>query len=611
MRCFKFANFEFPASIATVATVAALVSSAFAAGTPIRLEAEDAILANDHKVLVVEDAKASGGKFVDMKDGNLEFKVTIPATGYYTLWANYQIPSNSTNKIQNLTVNGTSAGQISFGISDDFTTIKGAGKIKLTAGENVIGIVHSWGYVNLDYIELTEYEASPWNISPTLVTPEPTESAQKLYNFLLTNFGKRVISGVMTDRPFENDGKYTPQDFSTQTELKYIHDASGKNVVLVGFDFMHTTGKNSEELWFQGYTHASLEMAKTVWNAGGIPQFNWHWKDPTKKIEAFYTQSGNSTSYTEFSINKAYDEASGKWKTDSDEYKAMVRDMNIVADSLLRLQKEGVAVLWRPLHEASGKWFWWGADGAKPCVALYKLMFDIFVNEKGLHNLIWVWTTDEATDALDWYPGDEYVDVVGRDYYYYPRESNHSSLVGSFETVKEIFGGKKIVTLSENGSVPYPDEMKADGANWSWFMPWYGDYAMESWANDNNAESWNIVMNNDYTITLEEMPGWDNYKIEEQHRTGIKSVTAVSKQVASLSVIGKNLLISVPGSNSANATAKIAIFDMQGNQMMSRDVQAARANINLSEIAAGQYIVKVQGIGIKQSNRILLVGSRR
>ncbi len=609
MRCFKFASFDFSASVATAATFVALAGTAFAA-TPIRLEAEDAILADDHKVLVVADAKASGGKFVDMKDGNLEFKVTVPATGYYTLWANYQIPSESTSKIQNLTVNGTSAGQISFGISDNFTTIKGAGKIKLTAGENVIGIVHSWGYVNLDYIELTEYEASPWSISPKPVTPEPTESAQKLYNFLLENFGKRVISGVMTDRPFENDGKYTPQDFSTQTELKYIHDASGKNVVLVGFDFMHSSGKNSDQQWFQGYTHASLEMAKAVWKAGGIPQFNWHWKDPMHEVEAFYTKSSGNTPYTEFSIGKAYDESTGKWKTESDEYKAIMRDMEMVADSLLTLQKEGVAVLWRPLHEASGKWFWWGTDGAKPCVALYKLMFDLFVNKKGLHNLIWVWTTDEATDALDWYPGDEYVDVVGRDYYYYPRESNHSSLVGSFETVKEMFGGRKIVTLSENGSVPYPDEMKADGANWSWFMPWYGDYAMESWANDNNKESWKTVMNNEYTLTLEDMPGWDNYKIEEQHTTSIENRLHEQKSAVNLSVIGKNLLISVSGSNSANATAKIAIFDMQGNQMMSRDVQAARANINLSEIAAGQYIVKVQGNGFKQSNRILLVGNK-
>ncbi|MBR6455204.1 MAG: T9SS type A sorting domain-containing protein, partial [Fibrobacter sp.] len=388
------------------------------------------------------------------------------------------------------------------------------------------------------------------------------------------------------------------------------HDASGKNVVLVGFDFLHASGKNSEEQWYTGYTHAALEMAKYVWKKGGIPQINWHWKDPMHEVEAFYTQSSGNDPYTDFSIGKAYDEATGKWKTDSDEYKAIMRDMNMIADSLLTLQKEGVAVLWRPLHEASGKWFWWGTDGAKPCVALYKLMFDTFVNKKGLHNLIWVWTTDEASDALDWYPGDEYVDVVGRDYYYYPRESNHSSLVGSFETVKEMFGGKKIVTLSENGSVPYPDEMKADGANWSWFMPWYGDYAMESWANDNNKESWKTVMNNEYTLTLEDMPGWDKYKIEEQHTTSIENRLHAQKATASLSVVGKNLQISVPGSNIANATARVAIFDMQGNRVLQETVNSANAGIDLSRIAVGQYIVKVQGKGFTQNGRIQLVGNR-
>ena len=586
-------------NFAVTATVISLATTAFAASTPIRLEAEEAVLANDHKVVVTEDAKASGGKFVAMKEGDLEFKVTVPATGYYTLWANYQLPTESGSKIQNLTINGTSSGQISFGTSDDFKTIKGAGKIKLTAGENKIGIVHSWGWVNLDYIELTEYEASPWSISPNPVTPNATESAQKLYNFLLTNFGKRVISGVMTNRAMENDGKYTPQTYETQEELKYIHDASGKNVVLVGFDFLHASGKNSEQQWYTGYTHAALEMAKYVWKLGGIPQINWHWKDPMHEVEAFYTESSGNTPFTEFCINKAYDEATGKWKTESDEYKAIMRDMNMIADSLLTLQKEGVAVLWRPLHEASGKWFWWGTDGAKPCVALYKLMFDTFVNQKGLRNLIWVWTTDEATDALDWYPGDDYVDVVGRDYYYYPRESNHSSLVGSFETVKEMFGGKKIVTLSENGSVPYPDEMKADGANWSWFMPWYGDYAMESWANDNNAESWKKVMNNDYTITLEDMPGWDKYEIELPPTTGIKGYLATAKSAANLVIVDKNLQINVPG-----ATAKVAIFDMQGHQVMNRAINGANASINLSGIAAGQYIVKVQGKNISQSKRV-------
>ena len=574
-------------------TATTLAFSTYSMAEALRYEAEDAIPADDHKMETVADSKASGGKYVEMADGNLEFTVDMPSDGYYTLFINYLLPTERGNKTQNLTLNGSSAGQVTFGPSDDFAKIKAAGKLKLSKGKNTIGIVHSWGWVGVDFIELTEYEATPWNISPKPVTPEPTESAQKLYNFLLANFGKRTISGVMTERPFENNGQYTPQDFDTQTELSYIQKASGKNVVLVGFDFLHSTGLNSGEQWYQGYTHASLEMAKTVWKKGGIPQFNWHWKDPTQIVEAFYTQSSGNDPYTEFSITLAYDTTTGKWKTDSDEYKALMRDMEMIADSLLTLQKEGVAVLWRPLHEASGKWFWWGTDGAKACVALYKLMFDTFVNKKGLRNLIWVWTTDEAPDALDWYPGDDYVDVVGRDYYYYPREANHASLVSSFEKVKEMYGARKIVTLSENGSVPYPDSMKADGANWSWFMPWYGDYAMEGWANDNTAESWKTVMNNDYIITLEDMPGWDNYEMQ----TTI--IAKAAKSAPTLFLAGRELQVNL------NTAAQLAIYDMQGNRVLSKNMSGS-ATIALSRLARGQYIVQVKGQGKALAKKILI-----
>lgn len=597
----------FATTLATVA-IAGTAANAIAA-TPIRLEAESAVAPNDHEVVVTESTSASGGSYVAMKEGNLEFKVTVPETGYYTLWANYMLPTDGTDKIQNLTINGISAGQISFGMTDEFITIKGAGKIKLTKGDNTIGIVKSWGWVNLDYIELTPYEATPFSLPANPVTPEPTESAQKLYNFLLTNFQQKVISGVMTERPFENDGNYTPQTFETQTELKYIKEASGKNVVLVGFDFLHATGLSSDGMWHQGYTHATLEMAKHVWEQGGIPQFNYHWKDPMHEVEAFYTESSGNDPFTTFSIGKAYDLTTKKWKVESDEYKAIMRDMGMIADSLLTLQKAGVAILWRPLHEAAGKWFWWGTDGAEACVALYRLMFDFFVNEKGLHNLIWVWTTDEAKDALDWYPGDEYVDVVGRDYYYYPREANHSSLVGSFETVKDIYGGRKIIALSENGSVPYPDEMKADGANWSWFMPWYGDYAMEGWANDNTKETWDTVMNNDYVITLEDMPGWGNYEIADVPTTNIIKGNSRAEKFARANAVlnGRNLQINF------ERNTKVEIFDLQGNKILNKFLAgndagnfAGSASLDLSGFASGQYLLQIHNGTIKQNQKITI-----
>ena len=135
-----------------------------------------------------------------------------------------------------------------------------------------------------------------------------------------------------------------------------------------------------------------------------------------------------------------------------------MEDIAVVANHLLDLQCEGVSVVWRPLHEASGAWFWWGASGANAYKQLYKLLFDKLVNEYGLHNLIWVWTS--CGNDADWYPGDEYVDIVGRDMYV----TNHGSLATEFEALAKLVDGKKIVTLAECGAMPYPEKLEQDAA---------------------------------------------------------------------------------------------------------------------------------------------------
>jgi mannan endo-1,4-beta-mannosidase len=347
-----------------------------------------------------------------------------------------------------------------------------------------------------------------------LVTPNASENARKVYGFLLNNFQKKVISGVMTNTVMQNDGKYTPNTVENQTEVAWIIDAAGKTPTLLGLDFMHAAGIEAENEWHKGYTKATVALAEDIFKKGGIPAYCWHWKDPSQKVDAFYSPSSGNTPNTSFDLKKAFTDVSCETlNTSSDEFKGIIRDLDIIAGYLKTLADKGIPIIWRPLHEASGKWFWWGYSGPKACKGLYQLMFDRFINYHKLNNLIWVWTTDEAGDALAWYPGDEYVDIVGRDYYYYPREANHSSLVASFEKIKELFGGKKLITLSENGSVPFPDEMKTDGAGWSYFMPWYGDYTMDGWAHDNTAADWKKILSSDYVLTLDEMPGWQNIKV--------------------------------------------------------------------------------------------------
>jgi mannan endo-1,4-beta-mannosidase len=94
---------------------------------------------------------------------------------------------------------------------------------------------------------------------------------------------------------------------------------------------------------------------------------------------------------------------------------------------LKKLQDNGVPVLFRPLHEAEGKWFWWGAKGPEPAKKLYKIVFDRLTRVHKLQNLIWVWNSV----AKDWYPGNSYVDVVSADTY---AQGDHGVRLPSFSS---------------------------------------------------------------------------------------------------------------------------------------------------------------------------------
>jgi mannan endo-1,4-beta-mannosidase len=523
-----------------------------------------------------------------MKEGTLSFKVTVGSAGFYTIWTSYSQPSDTNGKIQNLAVNGVSTGQISFPKVDTFVYAKASSKVKLSEGKNTIDIMKSWGWVNIDYIEVTPYVETPFNISKTLVTPNASENARKMYEFLLNNFQKKVISGVMTNTVMQNDGKYTPNTVENQTEVAWIIDAAGKTPALLGLDFMHAAGIEAENEWHKGYTKATVALAEDIFKKGGIPAYCWHWKDPSHKVDAFYSPSSGNTPNTSFDLKKAFTDVSCETpNTSSDEYKGIIRDLDIIAGYLKTLADKGVPIMWRPLHEASGKWFWWGYSGPKACKGLYRLMFDRFTNYHKLNNLIWVWTTDEAGDALDWYPGDQYVDIVGRDYYYYPREANHSSLVASFEKLKEIFGGRKLITLSENGSVPFPDEMKTDGAGWSYFMPWYGDYTMDGWAHDNTAADWKKIMNSDYVLTLDEMPGWQNIKVPVSGNLSNKINNHIVARFAN-----NNLSITY---NNAVTINTVELYKLDGSYITSLKPEVktkGRFEIDATSITQGTYIIK-------------------
>ena len=120
---------------------------------------------------VVESADAIGAGALGDQLFDLSFEVTVDTDGFYTLWTSYSQPNDINGKIQNLSINDVSKGQLSFPYTESFIFIKASPKLKLMAGSNTIGIVKFWGWVNIDYIEITPFISTPFSIAGTLVTP--------------------------------------------------------------------------------------------------------------------------------------------------------------------------------------------------------------------------------------------------------------------------------------------------------------------------------------------------------------------------------------------------------------------------------------------------------
>ncbi len=515
-----------------------------------RFEAESAVLSGG--ATKQSSQGRSGGQFVAQNEGSLSWDISISTQGYFDIFIHAAAPNG--NKINVFSIDGNT---VDFSSSDqNYTSQKIASALKLSAGTHNVKILKAWGYINIDYIEFQRVTAdSRFYINTQLVTPQPIQNAARLYRFLQDNYGRKVISGVMTLNSFD--------------ETNWLKTNTGKEPALVGLDFMHS-GRNYA--WYND--RQPIEDAKTYYDRNGIPAICWHWRDPLRNTEEFYTNK------TTFDVSKIFDSA-------SPEYQAMIADIDYISGLLKELQQQNVPVIWRPLHEAAGGWFWWGAKGAAPCKKLFQVMFDRMVNHHGLKNLIWVWTR-EPNDS-EWYPGDAYVDIVGRDLY---KDGVHSSHVLEWSNMNDLYGKKKLITMSECGSFPDPDNLVADGAAWSWFMPWYGGFVRD--AKYNTLDLWKKTMNHEYVITLDEMPDLRTYE-GVTHEPEPEPDPVLSTEPADVDnslKIYPTIIKDIIYIEAKSPIGRIFIFNSLGIEVHSGVENSNKAVISLANEACGIYFVK-------------------
>jgi mannan endo-1,4-beta-mannosidase len=288
-------------------------------------------------------------------------------------------------------------------------------------------------------------EPLPVNPDPVPVNPHATPEARALLRYLASISGQAYITG---QHNYPNDG-------SRYTDLAY--DLTGKYPGLFGEDFGFSGGDDKDSALSRP---AMIEEAERQWRNGAVIALTWHEVRPTDDEPVTFHDSvqGKLTDYEWQQVLTPGTPLYNRW----------CAQVDVVAGYLRQLQDAHVPVLFRAYHEMNGSWFWWGGQPGKDgSAAIYRQIYDRFVNVHHLNNLIWVWNVNapggNASSVADYYPGAQYADVVSMDIYGEFKQDYYDSMLA-------LAAGKPIA-LAEVGTVPSQDVL-AKQPRWAYWMSW-------------------------------------------------------------------------------------------------------------------------------------------
>ncbi|MEP9400343.1 glycosyl hydrolase [Sphingomonas silueang] len=298
-----------------------------------------------------------------------------------------------------------------------------------------------------------------------LSNPAASRQARALYAYLWSRYGRRTLTGQQEG--FAATG-------GPDAELRHIERVTGKLPALLGLDYIDPRD------------NANVNRRAAAWIAsGGIATICWHWGAPD-------IGTGYENSKKDFDVAAALTPG-------TPQHRAMHAQMAETGDLLQALRDQQLPILWRPFHEFSGDWFWWGKHGPDAFKALWRTMYDYYVHERRLDNLIWVLGWAGQNVDPHWYPGRAYVDVAGSDIYV----EDHGNLAPMFAATKAIVGDSVPICLHENGPIPDPATLGPQ-ADWLWFMTWH-----TRWLTDpaqNTAAQLKAYYNSARYVTKDELP---------------------------------------------------------------------------------------------------------
>nr|WP_294786431.1 glycosyl hydrolase [uncultured Flavobacterium sp.] len=290
-----------------------------------------------------------------------------------------------------------------------------------------------------------ESQKNTTNTNLSLSDQKATSETKSLYKNLNTLSQKGFLFGHQDDLAYGVKWKY-------ENGRSDIRDVAGDYPAVYGWDIAGLEKDDVNNI--DGVPFAKMKQYIIEANSrGGISTISWHFDNPATGKNAWdNTQNSLKTILPSAENHKKFT----SWLDKAAVFFLSLKDKN----------GKSIPILFRPFHELTGGWFWWGKGNCTPeeFKTAWKFTFD-YLQKKGVHNLIYVYNTGSFTSAADYlanYPGDNYADMLSFDTYQNSNDPNGQKFItevqNQFKILNEITVKKhKLMALAEAGYEAVPD----------------------------------------------------------------------------------------------------------------------------------------------------------
>jgi len=449
-------------------------------------------------------------------------------------------------------------------------------------------------------------------IGQNLIDTSATAATVRVWNFLKSNYGNKMLSGVATG---EDDAAHNK-----------IYNCSGHYAAIYAKDMNSWYSVRGDAMWTQVWNNY-IQGIKTAYARGQIITVHWHWQGPHHLNNGVYSPGEQGIGMGAWS-SLTDDQWNDLVTPGTDLYNKMIDDIDYHVNNYLKklvdANNQPIPILFRPLHEIDGGWFWWTckSDPSKT-VQLYKILQDRIMNYHQMHNIIWIWNNGVLCDGGSWppylssefarrkayYPGDEYCDLVGIDLYGFD-PVKRGTYFTTGKTYRDAWNMVKTITTTKMIAMcegeAFPDVQKcftdANYAPWLYCLPWWTD---SYWDEATNATrqlcSWNNTQLDNSQYIINEGP-FENYTsiedIDEKERHSIV--------VYPNPVIDHIITVRLPDYQSVDEVI-LTIYDLCGKVIYkNRCIGDNEFNIPMENMNKGIYFLETRGVNFRFINKLII-----